>query len=101
MAQASADTEADEEFAPVPAPPEIPDPLENGQPIEPEVTIIHREKAVVEEYRLNGRLYMVKVTPSVGKPYYLVDKDGNGTLESRMSDIYNNNMVPQWVLFSW
>lgn len=91
----------EEDFAPVPAPPDLPDPLESGQPIEPQVTIIRKEEAVIEEYRMNGRMYMVKVTPSVGKPYYLVDRDGDGQMESRMSEIYEDFNVPQWVLFSW
>ncbi len=99
--QAHAETVAEEEFAPAPAPPDIPDPLESGQAIEPQVTIIRREEAVFEEYRINGRLYMTKVTPAIGKPYYLIDRDGDGRMESRSSEIYDDFLVPQWVLFSW
>ncbi len=99
--QTYAEIDADEEFASVPAPPDIPDPLESGQAIEPQVTIIRREEAIFEEYRVNGRLYMVKVTPEIGKPYFLVDRDGDGRMESRMSEIYDDFLVPQWVLFSW
>jgi len=93
--------ENDEEFADAPLPPELPDPMESGQPIEPQVTIIQRDDALIEEYRLNGRMYMVKITPKIGKPYYLVDRDGDGNMESRMSEIYDDFSVPQWVLFSW
>ena len=92
---------AAEEFSPDPAPPDLPDRLEDGQPIEPEVTIVRKGDAVVEEYRANGRMFMVKITPKVGKPYYLLDKDGDGNMESRMSDIYEDFVVPQWVIFSW
>ena len=92
---------ADQELEPVPAPPDIPEPMENGQPIEPEVTIIHKEKETIKEYRINGILYMVKVTPLVGKPYYLIDRDGDGRLESRRTGIYDDGQVPQWILFSW
>lgn len=91
----------EEEFEPVPEPPELPDPLQSGEPVEPEVTIIRREGAVIEEYRVNGRMFMVKITPSVGKPYYLIDRDGDGRMEARMSEIYDDFVVPQWVLFSW
>ena len=91
----------EDEVAPVPEPPEIPDPLQSGQPIEPEVTIIRRDDAVIEEYRVNGRMYMVKITPKIGKPYYLVDQDGDGRLESRMGRISDDFVVPQWVIFSW
>ena len=85
----------------VPEPPEIPQHLQDGQAIEPEVTIIHKEEAIIEEYRVNGRMYMVKVTPKVGPPYYLIDRDGDGRMEARMSEIYDDFVVPQWVIFSW
>ena len=97
----SAQGGAEEPFEDVPLPPELPDPLESGQPIEPEVTIIRREKEVVEEYRINGNLYMVKVTPVGGAVYYLMDTDGDGRLEDRRSEIYSDGQVPQWVLFRW
>ena len=84
---------------PAPLPP--PDFVEYDEELEPEVTIIQRKDATVTEYRVNGRLYMVKVTPFVGKPYYFVDRDGDGIMESRMSDIYNTTQIPQWVIFSW
>ena len=90
-----------EEPAPNPAPPDLPDRLEDGQPIEPEVTIVRKGDAVVEEYRVNGRMFMVRVTPKVGKPYYLLDRDGDGRMESRMSELYEEFAVPQWVIFSW
>ena len=85
----------------VPEPPKIPPPVQNGQPIEPQVTIIHKEGATIEEYRVNGRLFMIKVTPVVGKPYYLVDRNGDGRFEKRMGAVDPGVIVPQWVLFSW
>ena len=91
----------EEEFEAVPAPPDIPEQMESGQPIEPEVTIIRKEDKVIQEYRINGILYMVKITPTIGKPYYLIDNDGDGRLESRREGIYSTDLVPQWVLFSW
>lgn len=85
----------------LPDAPPPPEPVQSGEPLEPEVTIIQKEEEIIEEYRINGRLYMVKITPSVGKPYYLLDSDGDGRLESRMSQIYSDFVVPKWVLFSW
>lgn len=85
----------------LPDPPPPPPSIEDGQALEPDVTIIQRKDATVEEYRINGKLYMVKVTPVVGKPYYLVDKNGDGLMESKIGDIYNQPVVPQWVIFSW
>lgn len=93
------DTEA-VEFEPVPEPPELPDPLESGENIEPVVTIIRKDDATIEEYRVNGNLYMVKVTPFVGPSYYLIDNNGDGQLNSRRHEL-DNVVVPTWVLFRW
>jgi hypothetical protein len=47
-----------------------------------------------------GKLYMVKVTPSVGKPYYLVDRQGDGVFME--SDIDPNpTRPPMWIIHSW
>jgi Protein of unknown function (DUF2782) len=82
-------------------PPVIPEPLQSGESIEPEVNIIQKEDRTIEEYRVNGRLYMIKVTPSVGKPYYLTDTDGDGSLETRQFELDSGLLVPNWILFEW
>jgi len=53
------------------------------------------------EYRLRGKLYMIKVTPKVGKPYYLVDEQGRGAFIRHDEVIGPRISVPQWVLFEW
>ncbi|MEM7017232.1 MAG: DUF2782 domain-containing protein [Pseudomonadota bacterium] len=69
---------------------------------EPEVRIIQGENEVIEEYRLNGRLYMVKVIPDSGVPYYFMDVDGDGHLEAHRSPDYRDPVgVQSWILFSW
>jgi len=83
------------------AAPPPPAAIEDGQALEPDVTIVQRKDATVEEYRLNGRLYMVKVIPFVGPPYYLMDNDGDGLMEARISDLKRDPIAPQWVIFSW
>ena len=86
----------------VPEPPTLPDPVQSGEAFEPEVSIVIRDDATVTEYRINGNLYMVKVTPTKsGQPYYLIDRDGDGEMEERINDIYQEPNIPQWVLFSW
>jgi len=82
-------------------PPAPPPPVISGEPLEPEVTIREREGETVEEYRVNGHLYMVKVTPAIGPSYYLMDTDGDGQLESRLTGIRSDPVVPMWVLLSW
>lgn len=83
-------------------PPDAPQPLQEGQVIEPEVTIIERDEGRIEEFRIQGRMYMVRVSPQGGgAPYYLLDTDGDGTLESYRGGIEEPPAVPQWILFSW
>ena len=69
--------------------------------LEPEVNIIQREDKTIEEYRVNGQLYMIKVTPRNAPPYYLIDSDGDGTMDARRSDLEPELMIPRWVLFRW
>jgi hypothetical protein len=84
-------------------PPEIEneDGARTAESLEGEVTIVQGRNAIFEEYRRNGRLFMVKVIPNVGPPYYLIDSDGDGMLEFQGDDISGNWLIPQWVLFSW
>ena len=69
--------------------------------LEPEVTIIRQGGDTMEEYRINGRLYMIKVTPSRGYPYYLMDTNGDGTLDTRRNSLGSEPAIPQWILFRW
>ena len=88
------------------APPPPPPIVEEGFPagaedsFEPEVTIVQRDNEVVEEYRVRGQLYMVKVTPLHGVPYYLVDEEGNGRMVRR-DGVTPRLAVPMWVIKSW
>jgi hypothetical protein len=102
--QAPEDLEQPPEALPPPplpeATPQPPTGLED-EALEPEVRIIKRNNAIIHEYRIKGRLYMVKVTPRWGLPYYLFDGDGNGSLESRSHSLDPAPMVPNWVIYSW
>ncbi|MDT8371106.1 MAG: DUF2782 domain-containing protein [Gammaproteobacteria bacterium] len=81
-------------------PPVIPEPLADGESIEPEINIIQENDRTIEEYRHNGELYMVKVTPAVGPAYYYIDTDGDGSLESKQFEL-QSGLVPNWILFKW
>lgn len=64
--------------------------------------IIRREgDRVIEEYRLDGRIYMIRIVPQVGPPYYLIDVDGDGELEVRRSDLDRGLKVHQWKILEW
>lgn len=82
-----------------PPPPEVTERIDPGESLEPEVTIVQQGENRIEEYRVNGKLYMIKVVPRKGFPYYLVDNDGDGELETRRNDLDPDIVVPRWTLF--
>ena len=83
---------------PAPAPPQT---GPAGEEATPEVRIIRKDDATIHEYRMNGLLYMVKIVPGIGFPYYLIDTDGDGSLESRYNNLEPGIMVPQWMIYRW
>ena len=76
-----------------------PPPLVEPDPaLQPQVTIRREEDKEIAEYRVNGKLYMVRVTPKNGKPYTLTDPKGDGTFIRHDNTLTPNLVVPQWVL---
>lgn len=85
---------------PVPEPPPPPPGYELDPAAEPQVTILKRGTDTVEEYRMGGKLYMVKVTPTTGRPYYMLDHRGDGNFVRH--DSYDaRTRPPMWVIHSW
>lgn len=82
---------------PVPEPPPLPKDATTDPAFEPQVTIIKRGDDRVEEYRVNGKLYMVKVTPPHGVSYYLIDEKGDGRM-TRQDTLEPGLRVPMWVI---
>lgn len=66
-----------------------------------EVIIQNQGRGIVEEQRVNGKLYAIRVTPKKGAPYYLVDSDGDGDLETRRNDTDSDLLIPAWVIKQW
>jgi hypothetical protein len=79
---------------------QLPPGADDGETLEPEVTIRQEDNRTVHEYRIDGRLYMVKIVPRVGPPYYLMDSNGDGEMDTREDDP-NGVVLPQWILFRW
>jgi Protein of unknown function (DUF2782) len=79
-----------------------PPPVEiaNDPELQAQITIVHRDKETVEEYRLGGRLVWVKVTPLNGRSYYLVADASGGTFIRRDS-LDTGLRVPMWLLFTF
>jgi hypothetical protein len=79
---------------------ELPPPAmsKDGQGVdEPEITIIKKKGETVEEYRINGQLYMMKITPAHGVPYYLHKEDQDGGWVN--SGPNPPLIIPKWTLF--
>ncbi len=64
---------------------------------EPEITIIKKDGETIEEYRIAGQLYMMKITPANGVPYYLhkEDQDGGWVNNGPVQPM----SIPKWTLF--
>ena len=64
---------------------------------EPQVTIVKKSGETIEEYRINGQLYMIKVTPAHGVPYYMhkEDQDGGWLMDGPNQPL----SIPKWTLF--
>lgn len=79
----------------VPPPPTVKD----GEAIddEPQITIRKKGKDTVEEYRINGELYLMKVTPEHGVPYYLHKEDSDGGWVNTGPN--KPLAVPKWIIF--
>ena len=69
--------------------------------LEPEIVITPRDDNLIKEYRINGVLYMIEITPTKGKPYYLVDADGDGNLETRRNHIEPDILIPSSIMLRW
>jgi hypothetical protein len=88
------------------APPKViehpaPAPAEGDSGLEPEITITERGETVIEEHRIGGQLYAIKIIPKKGVPYYLVDSDGDGNMERRTNELVPSLLIPSWVLLRW
>ena len=66
---------------------------------DPDVTIRQDGDRTIQEYRVNGFLYAIKVIPKNGKPYFLVRADGSDGNFIRSDD--PDMLIPSWEIFSW
>lgn len=92
----AADMPKDLQPLPEPPPPPAANAEDESVP-EPQVTIKKQGDETVEEYRVNGQMYMVKITPANGVPYYLVDPKGDGVFIRRNS-LDSHVRPPMWVI---
>lgn len=80
--------------------PDVPPPppgvnLDAGPEVEQRIVVRPEGESV--EYRVGGKLFMIKVTPKIGKPYYLVDNKGDGSF-ARKEGLDSGIVAPQWII---
>ncbi|WP_295396682.1 DUF2782 domain-containing protein [uncultured Thiodictyon sp.] len=92
-------TDAPDAGATLEAPPPPASPA-TGDATEPEITIREGANETIYEYRVRGRLYMVKIKPQIGPVYYMIDSNGDGRLDQRSNSPLNIN-INQWEIFTW
>ena len=86
----------------LPPPPALPPAQPGDAPeLQPEVTTRKEGPNTIEEYRIRGKLYMMKVTPPHGRPYVLMDNKGDGTFMRQDNPLDQGIRVPQWVLMEF
>lgn len=84
----------------IPPPPKITDSTAPDDEA-PQVTIRQEADSKVEEFRTkSGKLYAIRVTPRIGKPYLLIDPDGKGTM-TNAGEINGGVKPPQWTIFEF
>jgi Protein of unknown function (DUF2782) len=87
-------------YAAAPIPSDVPPKMvlrEEAVDAEPQVTITKETEQTVEEFRASGKLYMIKITPKIGQPYYLVDDRGDGKF-SKQEALDSGFRPPRWVV---
>jgi hypothetical protein len=67
----------------------------------PQVTVRTEGDQEIAEYRIGGKLYMMRVTPKNGRPYTLIDQKGDGTFAKQDNTLTPHMLVPQWVLLEF
>ena len=95
---------AEESYSDSSGTPEVPDmplPVEDGEPMEADITITRRGEKTIHEYRVNGKIYKIKVIPDIGPAYYFIDPDRDGEMEEvSESDLDSLIKINQWTIFS-
>jgi hypothetical protein len=100
LALAAQDAAAKPAVKEVPLPEKIPAKASDDNT--PSVRIRTRDNGdIVEEYREGGIVHMVKVTPTRGKPYYIMDNNGDGRLDRADAEAAGGVVPVSWIIAEW
>ena len=103
VAAQSTETSSLQEAPPPPELPELSSAPNAEDPLleEPLVVIRKRGEDRIEEFHKDGIIYMIKVTPRIGLPYYLFDDTGDGTFYSGDGTLDDGIRPPMWVIYEF
>ncbi len=77
-------------------------PVAGGMPELPVVTVRKEGNDTVEEYRRNGKIFMVRIMPTDGPAHYYVDRTGNGRLDRNPLDNTPGPISPVYFkIYDW
>ena len=76
-----------------PPPPAL---VDSDPSLEPVVTTRTEGDQEIQEYRVKGKLYMMRVKPKNGPAYILMDHKGDGTFMKQDNPLDSGVRVPQW-----
>lgn len=92
----------------IPAVAQTPEPLPEAKPAaveviddssQPQITIRQNDQGeIVEEHRINGKLYQITVMPENAPPYVLIDPSGDGNFIPLDTQGSPRLAVPMWVI---
>jgi hypothetical protein len=86
---------------PLDEPPPPPALVETDPSLTPDVaTRTNNSGDVVQEYRVNGRVFMERITPRYGRPYVVMHDRGDGTF-TRQDNPLDTLRAPQWTLWEF
>ena len=87
--------------APLEEPPPPPPMTGSDASLEPVITTRTEGDQEIQEYRVRGKLYMMRVKPKNGAAYILMDHKGDGTFMKQDNTLDSGIRVPQWVLLEF
>ena len=77
-------------------------PVAGGMPELPVVTVRKEGNDTVEEYRRNGKVFMVRIMPQDGPAHYYLDRTGNGRLDRDPLDTNPGPISPVYFkIYDW
>ena len=86
---------------PLEEPPALPAVVEADGSLTPEVTTAPGPDGdVVQQYRVNGKVFMERITPRRGKSYVVIHDRGDGTF-TRQDNTLDTLRGPQWTLWEF